>query len=151
MENIECEVVQEKKVHGTIMCISNLIRRNLDHSETKKKMDKLTNMNSFIIGYLYKNKDREIFQKDIEEVFSYRRSTASAVIGLMEEKGYVVRNSVEYDKRLKRIELTPKALQMGIQIEEDIKRLEGRMTEGIGPEELEIFYKVAGKIKRNLM
>lgn len=133
-----------------IMCISNLLRRNVEASGIKKTVDKVTNMHGYIIGFLYHNRDRDIFQKDIEEMFSYRRSTASSVMGLMEEKNLIERVSVPYDARLKKIVLTPEALKLAVMIDDDRESLERRMSDGVAKEELESFYTVLDKIKHNL-
>ena len=44
--------------------------------------DNLTMIQSWIIEYIIENKDRDIFQKDIESKFMMRRSTASAALSL---------------------------------------------------------------------
>ena len=69
---------------------------------------------------------------------------------LMEKKGYLVRESVSSDARLKRLKLTEK----GIRLHEDTKRLLDRLDaktiEGIEQEELSSFYATIAKLKKNL-
>ena len=72
----------------------------------------VTAVNGRIIMYLYHHKEEDIFQKDIENEFSIRRSTSSSIISLMEKKGYIERVSVAHDARLKKLVLTDKALQV---------------------------------------
>ena len=91
-----------------IRCISNLIRRTLDNN-LNTKFDDITNINSWIIRYIDKNSNKNIYQKDLEKEFSITRSTASKVVNLMEKKGYIKRESVEGDARLKKLTLTDKA------------------------------------------
>ena len=64
-------------------------------------------MQGWIIGYLYQNRDKEVFQRDIQEQFSIRRSTVTGILQLMEKNGLITRSSVERDARLKKLELTP--------------------------------------------
>ena len=78
--------------------------------------DDLTMMQSWIIGFLYKKRDQEIFQKDIEAEFSIARSTATGILQLMEKKGYIRRENLPRDARLKRLTLTEK----GIMLQESI-------------------------------
>lgn len=144
------DAAQHRTLHGELMCISNLLRRSANASGVKKDVDRVTNMHGFIIGFLYKNRNRDIFQKDIEEAFSYRRSTASAVIGLMEEKGFIERCSVPYDARLKKLVLTERALEIVSAIDNDVCRTEAQMREGISDDELERFFVVLDKIRKNL-
>ena len=66
----------------------------------------MTMMQGWIIGYLYRNQKKEIFQKDLEAEFSIARSTATGILQLMEKKGYLMRQSVPNDARLKKLVLT---------------------------------------------
>ena len=110
----------------------------------------MTPMHGMIIGYIRRCDGRDVFQRDIERAFSYRRSTASTVLGLMEEKGLIERHPVPYDARLKRIVLTDKAKRFAKSCEEDAELLDERMTRGISDNEMEEFFSVLDKIKDNL-
>ena len=138
-----------RSVKKEFMSLSNLIRREMDASRLKRGLP-VTAMHGFIIGYLHKNSGRDVFQKDIEEAFSYRRSTASTVLGLMEEKGLIERVGVPYDARLKKLVLTEKALEIVAAHEEDSAEVDARMVRGIPDEELEKFFSVLDKIIDNL-
>ena len=50
-----------------------------------------------------------IIRKDIEEEFQIRKSTVTGILQLMEKNGFIYRESVEKDARLKRIVPTKKA------------------------------------------
>ena len=138
-----------KSVIKEIMCLSNLIKRSLDGARMERD-DSTTPMHGFIIGYISKNRGRDIFQKDIEKRFSYRRSTASTVLGLMEEKGLIRREPVPYDARLKKLVLTEKAERFAASCEEDGERLDAKMANGITDEEMDALFSTLGKIRRNL-
>ena len=139
-----------RNLTGEILCVSNLIRRSIDSSRVKQKVDNVTGTNGRIIAFLYHNRDRDVFQKDIEEKFSYRRSTASSVISLMEEKGLIERHSVPYDARLKKLTLTEKAMELVELVEEDRENFDRRLREGITESELENLYSTLEKLRRNL-
>lgn len=57
--------------------VNNMLHRQIIASENIKRVDELTGATGWLIGYLVHNRDRDIFQKDIEKEFSIRRSTAS--------------------------------------------------------------------------
>ena len=139
-----------RNLMGELLCVSNLIKRAIDSSRVKQKIDNVTGTNGRIIVFLYHNRDRDVFQKDIEERFSYRRSTASSVISLMEEKGLIERHSVPYDARLKKLTLTDKALELVELVEEDRENFDRRLREGITESELENLYSTLEKMRRNL-
>ena len=51
---------------------------------------------------------RDVYQKDIEEEFQIRKSTATGILKLMEKHGFIRRESAQQDARLKRIVPTKK-------------------------------------------
>ena len=129
---------------------SRLVKRYMDNDATKLYIDKMTGTHGWAIGYFYHNKDRDIFQKDFEQQFNIRRSTASNILALMEKNGLITRESVPYDARLKKITLTRKAVDIHHTVESAFEKLEDTIHEGITPEELEVFYRVLDKINSNL-
>ena len=90
-----------------------------------------------------------MFQRDIEEKFSIRRSTVSSMIKLMEKKGLVVRESVAYDARLKKLTLTPKALEMHNQMLLNLDEDEKKLKQNLSDEELDNLFKTLEKIRKN--
>ena len=130
---------------------NNVICRNLINADFKKEMDDLTGKNGWIIAYIASHKDKEVFQRDIEEEFSIRRSTVSSIVQLMEKKGFVTRESVDHDARLKKLVLTPKALEIYAHMVEQYKISEEIMRRGISFDELEVFFGVLEKIRNNAL
>ena len=129
---------------------SRLVKRYMDNDATKLYVDKMTGTHGWAIGYFYNNKDRDIFQKDFEQQFDIRRSTASNILALMEKNGLITRESVPYDARLKKITLTRKAVEIHHTVESSFEKLEDTLSQGITEEELEVFYRVLDKINSNL-
>src|SRR5215510_7586463 len=76
----------------------------------------LTPVQFMLLLYLFDNEDKDMFQRDIEATFKIRRSTVTNLIQSVEKKGYVKRESVESDARLKRLCLTDKAKEIGKKI-----------------------------------
>ena len=130
--------------------ISNLIRRNIDNAMSGKNFEKLTGMQGRVIGYLCHNMSKEIFQKDIENELSIRRSTATAMLQTMEKHGLIKRVAVEYDARLKRIIPTESALQRHKVFEAEIERVEADVLSGISAAEADTLFSILEKIKSNL-
>ncbi len=140
----------ERRLGFEIHRASKLVKRYLDNDATKLYVDKMTGTHGWAIGYFYHNKDRDIFQKDFEQEFNIRRSTASNILALMEKNGLIIRESVPYDARLKKITLTQKAIDIHNIVEGAFEKLEDTIQKGITPEELAIFYRVLDKINNNL-
>ncbi len=133
--------------------VRNLARQIGRYSDSKagrQYLDSLTGTNGWIIGYLAHNKDREIFQKDIEETFAVRRSTVSRVVTLMEQKGLIERCGVSSDARLKKLVLTDKALEIHCTIEAELSELEETLIDGISEEDMTVFFRVIERMQRNI-
>ena len=96
------------RIGWQIRVISNLIKREVGNGGCEQYRDELTGNNMFIIGYLAKHKNEDVFQKDLEAFFYERRSTMSTIILRMEQKGFLARESVSHDARLKKLVLTEK-------------------------------------------
>ncbi len=103
------------------------------------------------IVYLYEHSaDGDLFQRDIEEFLSIQRPTATRMLNHMEANGLIKRESVEYDGRLKKITLTPKAINLYNNIFDEINRVEEYMTRGLTDKEKDDFLRIARKIRKNL-
>ena len=140
----------KRKLGFEIGRTSRLIKRVLDNNSQKEYIDKLTGTHGWALGYLHRNRDRDIFQKDFEKEFDIRRSTASHILSLMEENGMITRESVPYDARLKKIVLTEKAMNIQEEVMQFFDKLEQEFERNITKEELEIFYSVLDKINDNI-
>ena len=100
--------------------------------------------------YFLLSQDDDVFQKDIEEEYSLRPSTATELLKQMEKKGLITRQPVSYDNRLKKIVLTEKALAYHQQVVENLTDLEESLIAGIPEKKLQIFFEVIEKMMDNL-
>lgn len=142
---------QEHKYIGVeISKTSNMLKRSCKKSDVVRRVDDVTGKNGWIIGFLAENQDREIFQKDIEQYFSIRRSTVSGIIQLMEKKGFIIRESVDYDARLKKLVLTDRAKELHANMMKDLEDNEIKLKQNISEEELATFFSVLEKIRSNI-
>ena len=83
-----------------IRTLSHLVKRTVDQTAFAGEEDHPTGVQGWIIGYLYENRGKEVFQRDIQAQFSIRRSTVTGILQLMEKNGLITRSSVERDARL---------------------------------------------------
>ena len=143
-------MVDKHSIGPEIKTLSNLIKRRFDNSKVISEVAKLTGMHSWFIGYLYHNGDKDIFQRDIEEEFSIRRSTATGILQLMEKNNLIVREPVDYDARLKKLVLTPKAIAVHEEITKEIQKIEADLANGLSKEEIDTFLLLINKMKKNL-
>lgn len=141
---------RERHIGYEIKALSNLMRRKMWEQAGRPDCDEFTEMQGMLLGFLCRNRDQEIFQKTLEEVFSIRRSTASRLLKSMEAEGLIVRLPVSRDARLKRVMVTPKAEALNQQAAIRIQHVEAALTRGLTQAELEQFMATAEKLKHNL-
>ncbi|MDR2855945.1 MAG: MarR family transcriptional regulator [Methanomicrobiales archaeon] len=110
----------------------------------------VTIMHGWIIAYLYHNHDHDIFQRDIETIFSIRRSTATDILQRMEKSDLITREQVTYDKRLKKIMLTQKSIEIHDTFAKKCDLLETKLTKGIEQDELDAFFSIIEKMEQNI-
>ena len=112
--------------------------------------DGLTQMQSWVIGYLYDHSDKNIFQKDLEARFHIARSTATGIIQLMEKRGFLTRESVPSDARLKRLVLTEKGISFQLSIIRNLNQIEQLLKGQISQKYLDFFFEIIHQMKQNL-
>lgn len=143
--------MEDKKHIGfEINCVSHLLKREIDNAINEKGKEKLTGIQGFVISYISRNSDKDIFQRDIENEFKIRRSTATAILQLMEKNGLIKREPFEKDQRLKKIALTEKSVKRNQLVTEEIEKLENKLYSGLSNREIDDFFKIMDKIKTNI-
>ncbi|MBQ3489355.1 MAG: MarR family transcriptional regulator [Clostridia bacterium] len=138
------------RIGAQIKSLSHLIMREIGNCICGKYPDEATGNNMFIIGYLAHHKNRDIFQKDLEEFFSVRRSTMSNIILRMEQKGFLLREPVLYDRRLKKLVLTEKGEKLHTMMESVVFQTEEKLTLGFSAEEKATLSQLLEKLRQNL-
>ncbi len=129
-----------------VRTLSVAIKRAVD----ARREGNCTNTHGWVIGYLLENRHRDIYQRDIEKQFSVRRSTMTEILKLMEKNGLIERVQDDKDARLKKITLTPLALEIDEKHKQDIREFEEYIKQGIPKEELDTFFAVINKISANV-
>ena len=130
--------------------LEKMMARRRGYSAAHQDADRLTGMHGYLIRYLYENRGRDVFQRDIEKAFSISRSTVTVTLQLMEKNGLITRSSVEQDARLKKLELTPRAIELHERIERSVRQVEERISHCLTPEEKETFIHLCEKIRADL-
>lgn len=94
--------------------------------------------------------DGPVFQKDLEEVFQLRRSTATGILQLLEKNGLIRREAVAYDARLKSLVPTERAGAVDEEMHTCIRETEALLARDIAPEDWAVFLRVMEKMAENL-
>lgn len=143
--------MKRRSIGVEIRTLNNLIKRGLKGSKIKSEIEKITPMHALVMGYLYENNNgKDVYQRDLETNFSIRRSTVTGILKLMEKNGLIIREPVSFDARLKKLVLTQKAITIHETVIDEIDRIESRLSKGLTEKELDIFFNVIDKIKKNI-
>ncbi len=142
--------MKPKRLGRELKSTSNLFSRNLENCEAFRYALELTSANAFILGFLARNSDIDIYQKTIEEKFSITKSTASKVLKLMEQNGLIERLIVPNDARLKKIVITEKGLNVSKSVRNGIDSVQEKAFKGFSQEEQDNLFSYLERIKENL-
>lgn len=114
------------------------IGRNIDKYFDKKRCAHDSCMSrgqGMIMGYIMDTPDSDIFQRDIEAKFHLSGATVTTMLKNLEKNGFIIRTPMENDARLKKIELTSKAIEHEKCTRKNIYKVEKIMREEFSAEE----------------
>ena len=133
---------------GVINALSKKMRRFCDHSAAEMG---LTGTQGQVLCYIFiKSQWQDIYQRDIEDMFEIRRSTATGILKLLERDGYIERVSVPTDARLKKIVLTAKAEELQTLVIRETERIEKLLKTGLSEEEVNFYIRLSDRICNNI-
>ena len=153
MERIKGSAMQETQkseifTSGLIHMLSNKMKR---HNASWEEGDGLTPIQKHVLKFvLFETMNREVYQKDIEEEFQIRKSTATGILQLLEKNGFISREYNEQDARFKRIVPTSKSEAMHFSILEDIRKREKLLLKNCSKEQVEVCRTVLFQMLDNL-
>lgn len=142
---------KEDHVGYQLKALDHLFRRTMQAMMRQNGFEDMSMMNGWIIEYLAKNEGKDIFQKDIERTFKVGKSSIAGTLKTMEEKGYIVRQAVAGDARLKRVCLTDKGRTYTHKMEQGREEMERKVCEGLTKEEISLFFRIIKKMQDNLI
>ena len=96
------------------------------HADADMKSSDLTLSQFYVLGYLARH-DKEASQKEIEEFLGVSHPTVVGLIGRLDRKGFVESYVDSKDRRVKRIRMTQKAIELGEHMRRERVRSEQRI------------------------
>ncbi len=142
--------MDQRHVGPAVKSLSHRIGQVLNNIPAVRENKDLTGIQVWILNFLFRRGETATFQRDVEAEFNVRRSTATEILKQMERGGLIRRVPVDYDARLKKIELTEFASDVKKQLEEQVRRTENVLTDGFSKEELDAFFEYIERFKQNL-
>ena len=147
-ESLQQAPLQSAEVGKAINRISNRLHRR---SLAVQKTVGIGRAQSGVLNYsLVESARRPLCQRDIEQEFGLRPSTATGLLKALEEQGLIERRPDEKDGRCKRIVFLEKAEAIRQTLRGEVEGTEQLLTKGITPEEQREFLRIARKMLENL-
>lgn len=144
----------EESVISELKSLNNLIKRlimaNCSNHETLASLSAQQMHIIIFIKHAQKH-NLDVYQRDIENSFNIRPSTATGIIQLLEKNGYIIKQSVPNDARLKKLVLTEKSDNICENFGPFHEAIEKVVLKNITEEELTQFLNVVNKMKGNLI
>ena len=111
----------------------------------------VTGTQAAVLHFVYtKGKYRDVFQRDIETVFNIRRSSVTSLLQGLERKGFILRENVQEDCRLKKLVLTDKSINIADHIQHKIDKLNNTILDGLSTNEVNFLNALLTQIEEKL-
>ena len=137
----------EKYATRYISKLSNKLRRRIDGFSSR---DNFSGTEGKVLHFIL-SQTGDVFQKDIEEEYCMRPSSATELLKKMEKNGLISRQPIPDDARMKKIIVSEKALQYKDMVISNITTLEDDLVNGISPDDLATFFNVMEKMLSNIL
>lgn len=142
-------MARRDSVAHELKVLMNKVNRLAEASMPAECRQDATERQGRVLAYLYHNQGRDVYQRDVEAVFSVSRATASQMLSAMEKNGLITRTGVTGDARLKKLALTERAcVHMG-RIRSGMREFERTLTRGLSEEERTALLALLRRVERN--
>lgn len=141
---------KDRRLAFKLRVIQNQIKTVIHKSAPRFEPRPQSQLQGGILGYLYHHQEQPMYQRDIEKEFRISGATATNTLQVMEKNGLIVRKSIDRDARLKRIQMTEKAVRDHQRIEEHMDMLDRRMIDGLSEEEAATLHRLLDIVFQNL-
>lgn len=131
-----------------VRVLSNLIYNKLN--QTTMEAENLTIHQCWILQHLTQNAGKEVYQKDIEQLFSIKRSTANQMLRTMESRGYIQRTVSDEDARRNILTVTEEGIAACEHLVEKLYQFMLKLHGDIPKDELEQFQGTLRKLWKNI-
>ena len=144
--------MKESRVLWKINSLEKMIAKEFINNVSEDKVIPcLSGSQLKIMHFMFINQDRDIYQKDLEDILHISRAGVSGVLHTMEKNGLIKRITSKEDVRCKRIELNDLAYKRFMQGKEKFYLLEEAMLKGLSEKDIIEFNNIIDKMQKNLI
>ena len=131
-------------------CTSREIRKAVNRGVIEIDAENCNVKNGWLLGFLERQTE-PVYQKDLEKIFHFPKSTLADMIQSLEKSGYIAKVPVDGDGRKKQIIVTEAGKRFNDLAESQILAVDDYITSDIPPEQIEIVVEVLEKMRKNAM
>ena len=131
-----------------IRILSNLMYNRLN--QITLEAENLTIHQYWILSYLMNGAAGEVYQRDVEQLLSVKRSTANEMLRTMEERGYIRRTVSPGNARRNVLSVTQTGIAARTRLAGELSRCMLRFSQEIPDSELEQFQKTLHTLRCSL-
>ncbi len=135
---------------GQIKAVAHLLERRTNQQLALAGAGDITPMHGMVLAFLCRRPEQALYQKDVENYFSISPSTATCMLKMMEQKGYLRREPVSHDARLKRLVCTPEGEQLFCSINTAVQCVEADLLGCLGNEAYDQLWEGLEKLRHSL-
>lgn len=137
----------EKTVYRYINVLANRQRRRFENMELDLPF---SSTQGKVLHFILDHGDEDVFQKDVEDEFGLRPSSATELLKSMEAGGLLSREACASDGRRKRIIVSAEAKRYKQMLDSELDRIESQITGGLDRKEIEIWKMITARMVTNL-
>ncbi|MBL1226044.1 MarR family winged helix-turn-helix transcriptional regulator [Enterococcus sp. BWR-S5] len=139
-----------RKVSLRVRILANELNRKVGEL-LKEEGDPSSATQMRVLNFIHRKNREEVpvYQKDIEQEFDIRRSTATGILQRLEKRQLIERQCCKDDNRLKAIFLTEQGQQKVNENISKLQRFDRLLIEGISEDELDVFFRLLDTLSEN--
>ena len=124
----------------------------LDAYISTRVSPELTGMRGMVLGFLMQETEsgKQIYQRDLEARFHTNRSSITTMLQGMEQSGFITREVVAKDARLKSLVPTRRAVELDAEVCNCLRETDRMLTRGLSGGQIQLFKETAAQMLNNL-
>ncbi len=129
-------------------CVSREIRKAVSRGVSEINVENCNVNHGWLVGFLERQTE-PVFQKDLEKIFHFPKSTLADMVQTLEKSGYIAKAPIDGDGRKKQIIVTEEGKKFTSLAETQILAVDEYITKDITPEQMDLVVEVLEKMRKN--
>lgn len=141
--------MDKKNLGRFLSCCGKMVKLNVD-AELRRSGYNVTPVQSQALSYLYRHREEEVTQRDLERALQLKPSTINGIVERLLEKDYISRCPSPTDGRCRLLHLTQAGEEMVDSFRAALDRTDRAVLADLTEEEQELLYGLLRRIYTNL-